>query len=349
MVAYTGPSQSQGGVIAGPEAIAYTPEIWLPQVIRYRNRAFSLASYVTPISFGGKKGDTIRQPYIGRLRARQKTAGNPFQFETRSEGEFKMVVDRHTYAAFSVDKKMDMQAEIDIAAEYSPEIGQALTEDIEYALLAERATFRSYDPTNNSHSSSSPIDITDIMIGIEVMLKRHFDLTELYLHIGPSQFISLFSVDEFIQSGVYNSGDIANIKSGSIVGTIMGVKVVLNQNIRANSTTGLVLGGNDYDDTTNGEVVATPGMSTSPFLPTQYGSDKYPITLDDFLVAGYHTAMLMHPKAIGLAMAMAPTLEMWWEPNYGETRYRSDQIYDIKVVDPTAAFLINTDEDSLVG
>ena len=110
MVAYTGPSAGQGGVIARPEAVAYTPEIWIPSVIRYRNRAFAMAPYTTMMSFEGQKGDLLRKPYIGRLRSRRKLPGAPYTFETRQEGEFKMVVDRHTYSAFAVDMKMNMFA-----------------------------------------------------------------------------------------------------------------------------------------------------------------------------------------------------------------------------------------------
>lgn len=353
MVAYSGPSESQGGVIARPEAVAYTPEVWIPSVIRYRQRAFSMANYVTMMSFEGKKGDLLRKPYIGRLRSRKKLPGAPYQFETRTEGEFKMVVDRHTYAGFSVDMKMDMFTEIDIAQQYTPEMGQALTEEIEYSLLGERATLLSYDPTNNHTTSGSPLDVNDIYVGVETFLKRNIPLNETYLFVGPEQYISLFSNNPELTT-MYgtdgtNAGDVADIKSGQIVGNFMGVRIVLNQNIRDNSTTGISLGGTDYPDNLpggvgDGELVATPGMSGSPFNPTQYGSDKYPITLDDFLPANAQTAIMLHQSCIGLAMPLAPKLEIWWEPNYGETRYKTEQIYDIKVIDPTAGFLISTDE-----
>lgn len=350
MTTYTGYSAGQGAVTAQGEAIAYTPEIWIPALIRYRVREMGMARYVDMMSFNGKKGDTVRKPYVGRLRSRDKTPGAPLQFETRKEGEWKMVVDRYNYAAFSVDKFLDFTTEIDIAKAYTPEIAQALMEKVEYDLLAERATFIAYDSVNNHVTSSSPIAYADFLAAYETLLLRQVKPSDMVYLIGPRQMITLFTINEFIQSGTYNSGDLANIKSGSVMGSIMGVPVVLNQNIRENSATGIVLGGDDYEDTTNGEVVATPGMANSPYLPTQYGSDQHDITLSNgYLTAGYTSGMLMSKKSIAMAMLKQPSLEIWWNPDYQETRFASTQIYDIKVIDPKLAVVISTDETGAVA
>jgi hypothetical protein len=347
MTVYTGYSAGQGGVIAQGEAVAYTPEIWIPSVIRNRLREMAMSRYVDMMTFGnGKKGDTIRKPYIGRLKSMKKLPGQPLQFQTRGEGEWKMVLDRYGYSAFSVDRFLDFTTEIDIAREYTPEIARALMEDIEYSLLAERATFISYDSVNNHVISSLPFDFPDFMAAYETLLLRSVDPSEMVFIVGPQTFLTMFSIEEFTQSGVWNSGDLASIKSGTIMGMLMGVPVVLNHNIRTNSLTGITLGGDDYDQPgTTGEQVATPGMATSPFLPTQYGSDRYPIaSIGTTLTAGYVSNILMTRKAIALAMAKQPSLEIWWNSDYQETRFASTQIYDIKVVDPRMAVVISTTE-----
>lgn len=352
MTIYTGPSAAQGGVIGKSEAVAYTPEIWLPAVIRYRAREMAMSRYVTMASFDGKKGDTIRMPYIGRLRPRRKVAGAPVQFETRTEGEWKMVVDRYSYAAFSVDAKVDLFAEIDVAREYTPEIAQALMEDVEYSLLAERATFISYDPTNNHIQSNVPLAYADILNAYETMLLRNVRPDEMVFMIGPRHLVTLFTIDEFIQSGVFNSGDIASIRNGTIVGTIMGIPIVLNQNIRTNSDTGISFGGNDYadiDPNAGGETSPTPGMQNSLYLPTQYGSDQDSFVLDDFLTAGYESGILMSRRAITMAMPKNPSLELWWNADYQETRVLSTQIFDIKVKFPEEGIVISTDETASIA
>lgn len=350
MTVYTGPSTPQGGVIAQGEAQAFTPEIWIPAVIRYRQRAFNMMQFVDMMTFDGKKGDTVRKPYIGRLRSRKKLPGQPVQFETKKEGEWKMVVDRYSYAGFAIDHKLDYTTEIDLARAYTPEIAQALVEDIELSLLAERATFIAYDSTNNHITSSDPITYANFLAAYETLLLRQVKPEDMVYIIGPRQLVTMFTITEFIQNGTYNSGNIANIPSGTIVGTLLGVPVVMNTNIRENSTTDFVLGGDDYEDTTNGEVIATPGMADSPYLPTQYGSDQHSITLSNgYLTAGYTSGMLLSKKAIAMAMVKRPSLEIWWNPDYQETRLISTQIFDIKVIDPKLAVVISTDETAAVA
>lgn len=344
MTVYTGSSAAQGGVIAQGEAIAYTPEIWDSSVIRYRARAMAMTKYVMAQGFAGKKGDKVRKPYIGRLTPKRKLPGQPLQFETRGEGEWMMVIDRYSYVAFAVDKVLDWTTEINIAREYTPEMAQALMEDIEYSLLAERATFISYSAENHV-TSPLPFDFPDFLAAYETLLLRQVKPEEMVLMIGPKTFLSMFTVKEFIQSGVFNSGDLAQIKSGTIVGSVMGVPVVLNQSIRTNSLTDIILGGDDHDIIgATGQYIATPGMAASPYLPTQYGSDRHPIVLDDFLTAGYTSNILLCRKAIALAMVAKPKLQMWWNPEYQDTRFASTQFFDVKVIDPKLAIVISTTE-----
>ena len=350
MVSYTGPSVNQGGVIGNQDATYFLPEVWLAEVIRARVRNFNLANQTMAAPFSGNKGDTIKIPYIGRLKANKKLAGSPFVFETRSEGEFRMVVDRYSYAAFSVDKKLDLQSHVDLGAQYMVSIGEALAEDIEYALLAERATFISFDTANNRIQSAAPIAYADILAAFSRAMELDTNPANWTLNVGPLQLASLFNVNEFIQSGTYNSGNIADIRSGTIVGTILGSPVVLNQSIRRNTATGLNLGGFDYQDLTSAGVTLgpTPGFTGSEYLPTQYGSDRFSITLDDFTGSNYHSALYLHKEAMFMAVQLAPSMNVWYDNNYGETRFTGEQIYDIKVRDPQLGIVIETDEENLI-
>jgi hypothetical protein len=350
MPVYTGPSTPQGGVIGKAETVAFTPEIWIPTIMRYRYRAMRMSQYADRMTFAGKKGDRVRKPYIGRLRTRKKTEGQPLQFERKAEGEWKMTVDKYVYSAFAITQKAELTHELSLAKAYAPEIARALMEDIEYYMLGHRAVFQAYDSTNNKITSALPIDYPDILAAFEVMLEYDFMPSELVLFIGPRQLVTMFTIPEFTQNGVYNSGDIANIKTGTIVGNVLGIDVVLDHNIRENKTDGLILGGDDYFDTVGGEAVPTPGMANSPYLPTQYGSDQRPLTLSNgYLEAGYTSALLTTKKWVALAMLKQPSLEIWWNPDYQETRFASTQIFDDKVIDPRHGVVINTDETASIA
>lgn len=352
MVAYSGQSSSQGGVIGVPDAAAFLPEVWVTDAIRARQRMFGMANYVMTKSFAGSQGDTIRVPYIGRVKTRRKLPGQPYVFESKREGEWKMVVDRHSYGAVSIDRKLDIQSSIDLQPAYSQSIGEALAEEIELALLAERATFISYDATNNHITSTNPISYADFLAAFGRAIEIDSNPANWCWQVSPLQFVTMFNIDQFIKSVQYNSGEVADIPSGTVVGTILGSPVVINQSIRANNaTTGYNLGGYDYQDVTSEDVqfIATPGMADSLYLPTQYGSDRHSFTLNTFLTAGYHSALYLHKSAISMAVQLSPEMRMWYDEDYGETRFLGQQIYDIKTQDPLLGIVISTDEENLVA
>ena len=352
MVAYSGPSTNQGSVMGKTDTPYFIPESWLTNVIRYRARSFNLANQTMAAPFSGQKGDRIRVPYIGRLKTRKKTAGNPFIFESRKEGEWKMVVDRYTYGAFSVDRKLDLQSDVNIGPEYTQSIGDALAEEIEYALLGERATFMSYDTANNRIQSSAPIAYADLLAAFGRALELDSNPANWTWNIGPLQYATLFGIDQFTRAVQYNSGDVANIPNGAVVGTVLGSNVVLNQSIRRNSATGLNTGGFDYQDTTSEDVVLgpTPGFTGSEHLPTQYGSDRYVFSsgIDTFCGENYHSALYLHKDAISMAVQLQPEMRAWYSEDYGESRFLGSQIYDIKVQNPQLGIVIETDEEALI-
>ena len=352
MVVYSGPSSSQGSVNAATDHPYLIPESWVARVIRARARMFNLANQTMAAPFEGQKGDSMRMPYIGRLKTRNKTAGNPFVFEQRKEGELKMIIDRYDYAAFSVDRKLDIQSHISLGPEYMKSIGEALAETVEYALLGERATFISYDSANNRIQSSAPIAYADMLAAFTRAMTLDTNPANWTWNVGPFQYATLFNIDQFTRSVQYNSGDVANIPNGAVVGTVLGSPVVLNQSIRRNTATGLNLGGFDYQDTTSADVVLepTPGFTGSNYLPTQYGSDRFVFSsgIDTFCGADYHSALYLHKEAIMMGMQLRPEMRSWYSEDYGETRFLGSQLYDIKVRDPQLGIVIETDEEGLI-
>lgn len=352
MTIYTGASANQGGVIGIPEGASFLPETWVADTIRARQRSFVMANYVMAQPFSGGQGDKIKKPYVGRLRTRRKLPGQPFFFEQKREGMLEMVVDRDTYAAFAIDRKLDIQSNVNLRAEYSKSIGEALAEEVEYALLAERATFISFDAANNRIQSSAPIAYTDMQAAFSRAIELDSDPSEWTWFVGPSHFATMFNIDQFVRANQWNSGDIAQIPSGTVVGTILGSPVVLNQSIRRNGASQLNLGGIDYQDTTSESVTltATPGFLGSDFMPTQWGSDRFqfPSGINVGCGNNYHSAMLLHRSAIWMAVQLSPEMRTWENNEYGDTRVLGRQIYDIKTIDPQLGIVIETDEDGLI-
>lgn len=352
MVFYTGASANQGQTNASTDHPYFIPESWIARVIRARERMFNLANQTMAAPFEGQRGDSMRMPYIGRLKTRRKTAGNPFIFEKRREGELKMLVDRYNYSAFALDRKLDIQSHISLGPEYMKSIGEALAEDVEYALLAERATFMSFDTANNRLRVNTPITFELMLAAWTRAMVLDTNASNWVWNVGPHQWATLFNIPQFTRTVQYNSGEVADIPSGTIIGSVLGSPVVLNQSIRRNSSTGLNLGGFDYQDFTSADVdlEPTPGFANSPYLPTQWGSDRYVFSSGISVTCSenYHSALYLNRNAIFLGMQLRPEMRSWYSEDYGETRFLGSQIYDIKVRDPQMGIVLETDEESLV-
>ena len=352
MVMYTGPSSEQGSVMGPTDQPYFIPEQWIAQVIRARARMFNLANQTVAAPFMGKKGDSMRMPYVGRLKVRRKTAGNPFIFESRRDGELKMIIDRHDYSGFAIDRKLDIQSHIALGPAYTLSIGEALAEDIEYSLLGERATFMSFDNTNNRLQQSTPIDYAIMHAAFSRAMVLDTNPSNWTWNISPLQYTTLFNVDQFTRSVQYNSGDVANIPNGSIVGSIFGSPVVLNQSIRKNGPEELNLGGYDYQDLDSDNVVRepSPGFTGSNYLPSQWGSDRWNLAggINQFCTLNYHSGLYLHKDAIMMGVQLSPEMTSWYSNDYGETRFLGQQLFDIKVKNPQLGIVIETDEEALI-
>lgn len=353
MVLYTGASADQGSVMGPTDQPYFIPEQWIARVIRARARMFNLANQTMAMPFAGNKGDSLRMPYVGRLKTRRKVAGRPFMFESRKDGELKMIIDRHNYSGFAIDRKLDIQSHIALGPAYMMSIGEALAEDIEYSLLAERATFMSYDSTNNRIQSSVPISYANMLAAFSRAMELDSNPSNWTFNISPLQYTTLFNIDQFTRAVQYNSGEVANIPNGAIVGTIFGSPVVLNQSIRKNGATELNLGGYDYQDFDSDDVVLepSPGFTASNYLPTQYGSDRWNFASGINVTCGanYHSALYLHKEAIMLGVQLSPEMTSWYSNDYGETRFLGQQLFDIKVKNPQLGIVIETDEEDLIA
>jgi N4-gp56 family major capsid protein len=317
----------------------FIPEIWMKDLIRHRDISLVLKDAVSPVNFSGGKGDTIYIPYVSNLGVNNKAQGAPVTYQAFTENRWTMTVNRYKEVSFAIDKFLEVFADRDLRAIYTERAGYALARDIEFAILAERATINGYNSGSQVVSnSSSGLTYADILAAMEIMDKDNVPREGRRLIIDPSQHYSLLAQDEFI-SADYNTG---NAVSTGEVGRICGVPVKMTTSLSINSTTGY----------TNGEGASgqpTPGMSNSPYYPTQSPVLRSGASVTaSALTANYHTAMLVHPDWCKLAMKKMPSVDADWSVDYQEWHVVQTQIYDVEVYRPEACVLINTDEDALV-
>ncbi len=335
---YTQPAP-QGTQFTNNTSSVFIPEIWSKDLIKHRDENLVFKDMVSMINFNGGRGDTIYIPYVSNLAVNNKAAGAPVTYQAFTDNRWQMTVNRYKEVSFAIDKFLEVFQDRDLRAIYTERAGFALARDIEYSILAERATINGYNSASNVVSNStSGITYADVLAAMEILDLANVPRQGRKLVIDPSQLYSLLAQDEFI-SADYNTG---NAVSTGVVGQICGIPVKITTSIVANSTTG-------YE---NGEGAAgqpTAGMTSSPYFPTQSPAlrDGTSVTASG-LTAGYHTAILTHPDWLKLAMVKMPSVDADWSTDYQEWHVVQTQIYDCEVYRPESAVIINTDEDAAV-
>lgn len=324
----------QGSTFDNAKAAVFIPEVWSRDTIRKRDENLIMYPMVSRIDFRGQKGDTIYLPYISNLGVNNKVAGSPVTYQSFSENRWTMVVNRYKEVSFAIDKLTEIQSQNDLRGIYTERAGFALARDIEYSLMAERATINGYNSGSNVITSGAPLDYTDILAAIEILQLANVPMTGWKLIISPKQHNSLLTQEEFI-SADYSSTK--RVETGK-VGAVLGVPVYVTTSLVTNSTTGFTNGDN---------AVASPtaGMANSLYFPTQSPSLRDGTTVTPSgLTAGYDTAILAHPDWCKLAMVKMPNIDGEWSVDYQEWHIVQTQIYDSEVFRPDHAVLINTTE-----
>lgn len=337
MVAYTG-GFPLGGVISTVEAANFIPDVWLTDLLRYRRSNLEMARFMRMMPFMGRKGDKIRFPRTGRLGSRVKTAGSPVNYQQRSEEEWFMEINRYVESSFAIDDIVRIQSHIDTRAVYSGEAARALAEDIDNFALGQRASIIGFDSTNSHIQSASRITYADILAAWQVLNERKVPKNNRVLVIGPAHEAAMFNINQFIQSGTFNSGNIANIGRGEIIGTILGMPVVMSTNLVENSLTGL----------TNGDGATpepTPGMTGSTYFPDQFG-DSVDVYTPTGLTADRYSAIMMHRDCMAMGMQKQAAPTAYFNIDYQEWRVVYTQLYGMKLLRPDHGVIISTDEDA---
>ena len=328
----------QGAPFSNATSGVFIPEVWSTDVIRYRDANFAAKDLVSMINFAGNKGDTIFMPFISRLAVEAKTAGNPVTYQALTEKRWSMVVRRYKDVAFAIDKLLDIQANVNLRAEYTREAGYALARDFDNAVLAERATINGYNSGSNVITTTVPISFADVLSAYEILLQNNVPSNELVLLMSPLQWTSLLG-DPLLANKDFTKG--GSIESGQPISPL-GISMKMSTNIGVNSATG-------YTNGENGLAQPTPGMATSPYYPTQSPELRTGSTVTaSALTANYHTAILAHKDWCKMAIQKTPSVDYDWSTDYQEHHIVLTQIYDVKVFRPDHAVIINSDEAGLV-
>jgi N4-gp56 family major capsid protein len=320
-----------GDMFSLAETQVFIPEIWSTEIFRYRMEMLILAQYCKRMNFMGRAGDLIRMPRISRLGVRPKVLKAPVEYQSITENEWTMTVNRYMESSFMIEDIVNIQAHTNLRQEYTRETGLALARDIDYRVMAERAAIIGADATSHI-VSTVPLAKADILAAIEILDRRRVPKEGRVFIITPAHYSSLLNIDELINMDYVNN---APVETG-MIGRVYGIPVVVDNNITINSLTGLKNGDNSP------VLKPTPGMTGSDYFPDQEDGTVTSLT------ANYYSAMLLHSDCITLAMQQMPKTTSAFDIDYQANKVVSTQLYDVKLYRPDHGCIISTDEDNLV-
>lgn len=238
MATTTWPVQTNASSKAAVQNAANTfvPIIWADEVLAQREKMLYAAKFFKRFNHKGKKGDTIRIPFITRTTPNDKTATNPVTIQTQAEGKIDVAIDKHKEISRLFEDFLMLQSDYNLRSEYTREDAYAIAQQIDSDIFAlfDAGLPAAYKVIGSDgvtqYAANNHADITDIGLRrvIQTLEDNDVDTSECALFIPPSQKNALLGIDKFTL--YQNIGRTSEIQKGDF-GEIYGVKVKVTTNM----------------------------------------------------------------------------------------------------------------------
>jgi N4-gp56 family major capsid protein len=327
-----------GSALGRTNVDVFVPELWSDEIKRERDTNFVMKSTVSMLPMTGKKGDVIHIPEISRLAVNDKVHNQPVTLQSRTEDEFTLTIDKYKESSVMIEDIVNVQSKYNLRREYVREMGYALARDCDNFLLGLRANIQGYNSqsnviyvTSDATSSGTPLSINRASILAAMQLLDEADVPQegRFLTVSPAQHVDLLTINEFISADYVNNKPTVS----GMIGSVYGIPVYKSTQIKANSTTG-------YTNGAGSSGQPTPGVTNSPYFPTQSPSDAMATTL--VTTNAMTTAVMGHKDWAKLSMQLNPRTESSRENLFQADAVISTQIYGAKVYRPDHCVLIYT-------
>tara|TARA_Y100000401_G_scaffold40697_2_gene30945 strand:- start:259 stop:1200 length:942 start_codon:yes stop_codon:yes gene_type:complete len=294
MATSTGLANPAASQASDTELAVFIPEIWSDAVRAAFKKNLVLGNLGNDFSAliaGG--GDIINVPSVADVAAAAaKSAHVPVNYTNATEDSLQITVQTHKYASAMLDDMGVVQASADLLSMYSDSIGYQLAlgfdTDVEAALAL---TEECINIAGNTVAKT--IDAATLAHISKVVMENNCPLNECTLVLNPTLYSSLFRIDDFIHVSKTGAADMPN----GFVGSVMGMNVVLSNNITSTNANGAV----DSDDG----------------------------ALNDNNVLG---GFVVHKDALGYAFSKQPTMNSEYDIDYIAHKLVGDAIYGVKLL-----------------
>ena len=259
------------------ELAVFIPELWSDAVRASFKKNIVLANVGTDLSSlatGG--GDNIHIPSVADVPSVVTKAPHvPFTYTNATEDKLTLALSDHSVTGVVVEDMGAVQSSADLLSMYSDSIGYKLA--LGFDASVETALALTTECINIAGNTvAKTIDALTLRHISKVAMENDCPLNECTLILNPTLYSSLFQIDDFIHVSKTGVADVAN----GFVGTIMGMDVILSNNITSTNHNDAVDSGDGA--LTNGNVLGgflihnsalMYGFSQLPRVQAEYSLD----------------------------------------------------------------------------
>ena len=277
MATTTGLASPAASYASDTELAVFIPEVWAQAVRASFKKNMVLGNLATDYSYlvsGG--GDTIHIPSVADVaNASDKATHTAVNYTNATEDKISLSIASHKYCSAMIEDMGKVQANSDLLSMYADSIGYKLALSLDTLMEAEMAlTTECINIAGNTVAKT--IDALTLAHISKVVMENNVPLNECTLVLNPTLYASLFRIDDFIHVSKTGLSNVAN----GLVGSVMGMNVVLSNNISSTNHNDAV----DSDDGTlnnanvlGGFVVHNSAMayafSKAPTVSSEYDID----------------------------------------------------------------------------
>ena len=211
------------------ELAVFIPELWSDAVRASFKKNIVLANVGTDLSsLAASGGDNIHIPSVADVpNVVTKAPHVPFTYTEATEDKLTLALSDHSVTGTVVEDMGVVQSSADLLSMYSDSIGYKLALGFDASVetaLALTTECIDIEPYNTVAKTIATATLAHIS---KVVMENDCPMNECTLILNPHLYASLFRIDSFIHISKTATADIQN----GLVGTVMGMNVVLSNNI----------------------------------------------------------------------------------------------------------------------
>ena len=277
MATSTGFANPLASQASDTELAVFIPELWSDAVRASFKKNMVLANVGTDLSaLAANGGDNIHIPSVADVpNTVTKAPHVPFTYTNATEDKLTLALSDHSVTGVVIEDMGAVQSSADLMSMYSDSIGYKLA--LGFDTSVETALALTTECINIAGNTvAKTIDAATLAHMSKVVMENDCPLNECTLVLNPTLYASLFRIDDFIHVSKTAAVDMPN----GFVGTVMGMNVVLSNNITSTNHNDAVDSGDGA--LTNGNVLGgflihksalMYGFSQLPRVQAEYSLD----------------------------------------------------------------------------